>query len=236
MRSALVFNGASHLDFQDIRSNVIRIPEVVARVREAQGLWDTISPTPLDLANFIGSEDQVFLGHIKLKNFATAVVQVGLLDRYLKSHALSEYVVGAVNGDSPLLVALGKISFFEMVRASAALNGKAGKPTPAASGSFELPILAGVQLAEYGVFQRHADGEFSRLPANTREAEKMILDLIETQEVRKLVMVGPGNSIFGKRIYDLTSAEVQVLESIDQDPMLSWFWSNLTENRMAIAN
>src|SRR3954468_7812438 len=104
MRDALVFNGASNLDFQDIRTNVIRIPEVVVRIREAQKIWDSIATTSLDLANFIASEDAVFLGHIKLKSFATAVVQVGLLDRYLKTHALPEYLVGAVNGDSPLMV------------------------------------------------------------------------------------------------------------------------------------
>ena len=64
----------------------------------------------------------------------------------------------------------------------------------------------------------------------------MIVDLIEGEELRSLIMVGPGNSVFGKRILDLTDAEVQVLESIDLDPMLSWFWSNVSENRLAIAN
>src|SRR6185312_6535748 len=133
MRDALVFNGASNLDFQDIRTNVIRIPEVVMRIREAQQIWDSLATTSLDLANFIASEDSVFLGHIKLKAFATAVVQVGLLDRYLKSNKLPEYVVGTVNGDSPLLVALGKITFQEMVEQSSAVTGVAGRPVPAAS-------------------------------------------------------------------------------------------------------
>ena len=65
MRDALVFNGASNLDFQDIRSNVVRIPEVIARIREAQKLWDKLSTQALDLANFINSEDSVFLGAIR---------------------------------------------------------------------------------------------------------------------------------------------------------------------------
>ena len=77
MRDVLVFNGSSNLDFQEIRTNVGRIPEVVARIREAQKIWDTVATQPLDLANFIGSEDISFLGNIKLKSFATAVVQVG---------------------------------------------------------------------------------------------------------------------------------------------------------------
>ena len=131
MRDALVFNGASNLDFQDIRTNVVRIPEVVQRIREAQAIWDKVSATPLDLANFIGSEDEVFLSHIKLKSFATAVVQVGLLDRYLKNHKMPEFVVGAINGDSPMKVAMGQMTFFELVSESLAANGS--RPRTAAA-------------------------------------------------------------------------------------------------------
>lgn len=237
MRDALVFNGASNLDFQDIRTNVIRIPEVVMRIREAQRIWDTISNVSLDLANFVGSEDAVFLGNLKLKNFATAVVQVGLLDRYLKTHALSEFVVGAVNGDSPLKVALGQMSFFDMVSESHVLTGTAQpRPTQDLPTTYGLPLLAGVQLVEYAVYQRDEKGEYKRLPSETREVEKMIAHLIDSSDVQRLIMVGPGNSVFGKSIFELTEREVQVLESIDLDPMLSWFWSHLTENRLAIAN
>lgn len=236
MRDALVFNGASNLDFQDIRANVIRIPEVVARIREAQQIWDTVAAQPLDLANFIGSEDAVFLGHIKLKSFATAVVQVGLLDRYLKTHKLPEFVLGAINGDSPMKVAIGQMNFVDLVAESPA-SGSGPEPRLKAVLASELPILSGVQLTEYAIYQRRAsDGTYERLQSNAREAEQMVVELVDLFEVNKLIMVGPGNSIFGKRVMDLTSRDVQVQESIDMDPMLSWFWSHLKENRLAIAN
>lgn len=237
MRDALVFNGASNLDFQDIRANVIRIPEVVNRIREAQKIWDTVAAQPLDLANFIGSEDAVFLSNIKLKSFATAVVQVGLLDRYLRSHKLPEYVLGAINGDSPMKVAMNKTSFIDLVAESPASgNASAEKPLRAVPPT-DLPILTGVQIAEYAVFKRNAQtGEYDRLHTEVREAERMIVELVDQHEVNRLIMVGPGNSIFGRKIIDLTERDVQVLESIDLDPMLSWFWSHLKENRLAIAN
>jgi hypothetical protein len=235
MRDALVFNGACNLDFQDIRTNVIRIPEVIVRIREAQQIWDSIAATPLDLANFIASEDAVFLGHIKLKSFATAVVQVGLLDRYLKTNKLPEFVLGSVNGDSALLVALGKITFYELVSQSSALTGVAGRPVPAASGGFELPVLAGVQLAEYGIFRKNDKGDYVRLMSDSREIERMLVELIDQYDVKKMSMIGPGNAIV-KKILDLTSRDVQVLETIDMDPMLSWFWRHLKENRVAVAN
>ena len=235
MRDALVFNGASNLDFQDIRTNVIRIPEVIQRVREAQKIWDTLANTPLDLVNFLSSEDSVFLGHIKLKAFATAVVQVGLLDRYLKTNRMPEYVLGTVNGDSPLMVAIGKISFFDLVAESPAVTGVAGRLLSPISGGFDLPLLAGVQLAEYGIYRKNDKGEYQRQLTDSREVDKMLLELVDQYDVQKLLMIGPGNSIF-KKILDLTSRDVQILESIDIDPMLSWFWSHLRENRLAVAN
>lgn len=234
MRDALVFNGASNLDFQDIRTNVIRIPEVVMRIREAQAIWDKVSSTPLDLANFIASEDSVFLSHIKLKSFATAVVQVGLLDRYLKTHRMPEYVVGAINGDSPMRVAVGEITFTQLVTESLALNS--ARPRTPVANALDLPVLAGVQLVEFAIYCKNQSGAYERQVTEVKEVERMIVELVDQKDVNKLVMVGPGSSVSGKKILDLTSRDVQVLESIDLDPMLSWFWSNLKESRLAVAN
>ena len=236
MRDALVFNGASNLDFQDIRSNVIRIPEVIQRIRQAQEIWDQQSAATLDLATFIAADDNVFVGHIRLKSFATAVVQVGLLDRYLRHHKLPEFVIGASNGDSPLKVAVGHISFEEMVATSPSVTNVATRTLKPAGGSgLELPVLSGIQLVEYSVFQR-TDAEFRMVPSDSKDMEKMVVELVESHDVERLIMVGPGHSIFGRKMRELTEREVQVLESIDLDPMLTWFWSNLKENRLAVAN
>lgn len=237
MRDALVFNGASNLDFQEIRSNVIRIPEVVQRIREAQNIWDAEGGAPLDLATFIAADDSVFLGHIRLKSFATAVVQVGLLDRLLKQHRLPQYIVGASNGDSPLKVAIGQLEFREMIRTSPALTNQSTrtlKPVVGVPG-LELPVLTGIQLVEYAIFERSEAG-FSPVTSEAKEVEKMVVDLVENHDVERLIMVGPGHSIFGRKMRELTDRDVQVLESIDLDPMLSWFWSNLKEDRLAVAN
>ena len=236
MRDVLVFNGSSNLDFQEIRTNVGRIPEVVARIREAQKIWDTVATQPLDLANFIGSEDISFLGNIKLKSFATAVVQVGLLDRYLKSHALAEFMIGAINGDSPMKVALGQISFFDMVAESPLLEGTKLVAVPEDATAGSLPVLAGVKLAEYAVFQRRSSGEYQRLTVDTAEVEKMVVGLVDAYGACKVVIVGPGNTLFGQDSVLTTERDVQILESIDLDPMLSWFWSRSKEGRLALAN
>jgi len=236
MRDALVFNGASNLDFQDIRSNVIRIPEVIQRIRQAQAIWDEQSGSALDLATFIASEDNVFLGHIRLKSFATAVVQVGLLDRYLRNHKLPEFVIGASNGDSPLKVATGQMTFEEMIATSPSVTNVAARTLkPATGGGLELPVLTGIQLVEYAAMQKCEDG-FRVVPSESRDLEKMVVELVENHDVERLIMVGPGHSIFGRKMRELTERDVQVMESIDLDPMLAWFWSNMKDTRLAVAN
>jgi hypothetical protein len=235
IRDLVIFNGASNLDFQDIRTNVIRIPEVVTRLREAQEVWDKISPVSLDLTNFVASEDSVFLGNIRLKNFASAIVQLGLLDRYLKQNRVGEFMLGAVNGDSPLRVALGEISFREMIEESPALLGYSARASVTSISGGELPVLAGMQLMEYGVYRRGVDGSFKALTMDLREIDKLIVFLVEEYDVRKIVMVGPGSALPGRKTLDLSDRDVQILESIDLDPMLSWFWSNLRDSRSAVS-
>lgn len=235
MRDALVFTGASNLDFQDIRSNVIRIPEVVNRVREAQEILDKLPGPALDLANFIASEDDIFLSHIKLKSFATAVVQVGLLDRFSRFHKMPEFIVGAVNGDSPMKVAAGLMTFGEMVSQSSSFGKSVAGTSMRVIQGGELPVLTGIQLIDYAVYRR-ADSDFERLNTESKDVEKMLIELVDQFDVRQITLIGPGNSVLGRGV-DLMARDVQILESIDLDPMLSWFWSNLRGNRVAaVAN
>ncbi|MGE4132456.1 MAG: hypothetical protein AB7F86_12510 [Bdellovibrionales bacterium] len=236
MRDALVFNGASNLDFQEVRSNVIRIPEVLLRVREAQIIWDKMSGLPMDLATFIASEDSVFLGHIRLRSFANAVVQVGLLDRYLKNYRLPEFIVGAINGDSPLKVAAGQMTFAQMIEQSPCVSNQATRSLKPIPGSgLEMPVLAGIQLVEYGIVRRSEQG-YVPVDVKNKDIEKMVVEIVEGHDLERLVVIGPGHSIFGRKMRDLTARDVQVLESIELDPMLTWFWSLLNEDRLAVAN
>lgn len=225
MRGVLIFNGSNALEFQDIRNNVIRIPEVIHSIREAQGIWDALNPTPFDLGNFITSEDQMFLSQIKLKNFATAVVQVGLLRRYLRQNELPEFIIGTVNGDSPLRVALKQISFVEMVAESEAMPKERLSIV-----SSDAPMLAGVRLEEYVVYQKTGEDRYKKLDFETRDVRKMVESLIATQDVSKLTFIGPGTWNSG-----LPSA-ADIHESIEMDPSLSWFWTALKESKFAVAN
>lgn len=234
MREALIFNGANALDFQDIRTNVVRIPEVVHRIRQAQELWDDCSPEPLDLANFIGSDDSVFLGHIKLRNFASAIVQIGLMDRFLKNHDMPQFLIGATNGDSALKIALKQISFTDLVVDSPAMPKTEENGIAVPSPEVTMPKLSGVQLTEFGVYQQSPQG-YQRLYFPTMAVERMIEMAVGQHGIGRLIFVGPGNGLMDRGGLARRS-EVEIVESIDLDPMLSWFWRHLKENRLAVAN
>jgi hypothetical protein len=232
MRDAVVFNSANFLGFQDIRANVIRIPQVISRIREAQLIWDRLSHESLDLLSFLISDDVVFLSHIKRKQLLTAIVQVGLWDRYLASNARPEYVVGVVNGDSPLKVALNQQTFFDMVAESPALNSMALIPSLKLM-STDLPVLAGVQLEEHGMFVRQSNDTYERVASELRDVEKMILSLVQTKDLSKVTVVGPGHYNWSQRV-DLTSP-LETCESIESDPMLAWFWPQVSGDRVIAA-
>lgn len=236
MSEAVVFQGLNALDFEEIRTSVVRIPEVTRRIMEAQRIWDSSEATHFDFFNFIASEDRVFMSNIRLKSLAAAVVQVGLFDRYLRYHQRPQVLVGNSNGDSALKVASGILTFEEMVSQSAAL--KLTRPSAPLQLADE-PVLSGISLTEYGAFQvgkdENDEAVMAEVTVDKIDPAKIVSTLVEELQVRRFVNIGPGNLLFSQLEEDLRMADIQVLESIDLDPMLSWFWSSLRNRDLAVA-
>src|SRR5262245_39426408 len=105
MTTAVVFGGLQSLDFQDVRENVVRIPEVRIRIEEAQAIWEAHVNKELGFHQFLCSEDSAFFNNMSLKSLCVAIVQTGLFDRYKKSFKAPEYLLGDSRNDSALLVA-----------------------------------------------------------------------------------------------------------------------------------
>ncbi len=236
MKGAVVFNGINALDFHAVRCNVVRIPEVVKRLRDAQRIWDDVECLEgLELANFIASDDEVFLGNIRLKSLASAIVQVGLYDRYIKAFGVPECLIGSINGDSALAVAVGLYSFEDMIRNSAAVLNRSWSEGRVAG---EL-VLSGISLVKFAAFERvEIEGRqtYQEIKVDGRELGPLITQMIEDLGVKRFVNVGPGNLLMHRQGTELEMAEVQILESIDMDPMLNWFWPELKESPLARAS
>lgn len=240
MKNAVVFSGRNGLDFYGLRESVVRIPEVSSRIREAQAILDSMELSKVDLFGAILSDDEAFFRNIKLKSLVSGVVQVGLFDRFRKTQRLPSFMVGNSNGDSALLVCTGQMSFREMIESSQAL----ATLVPAAEKVVSLvaepaPLLSGLSLTEYVAFRAEKDetGEtrYTQVCESAMDLKKVVATLAQAEDLGQFINVGPAPALRTSDYRMLGSEEVEVIDSIELDPMLGWFWRGLRNQITAIA-
>lgn len=260
--TGVVFAGRNGLDFLELRLGAVRIPEVSLRIRDAQKILDALDVERVDLLGSTITEDESFFRNIKIKSLLAAIVQVGLYERLLKSQRAPEILIGNSNGDSPLLVCAGQMTFEDMVKNSAALQtlqplparetaDGAPAPTsllaavplgllpgiqaPLATLSQQamptLPSLSGLSLTEFRAFLRNEDGSMSEVGQPVMDLKKLLTEVVEHQTISRFINVGPGAAINSNDYEAIGEAagadEVTVIDSIDLDPMLNWFWKQM---------
>lgn len=276
--TGVVFAGRNGLDFLELRLGTVRIPEVSLRIREAQRLLDGQESERIDLLGAIVADDESFFRNIKLKSLLSAIVQVGLYDRLLRSQRPPDVILGAANGDSALLVCAGQMTFEQMILESQAMqtlrprlvavSSNSGaersevpahasaapgllpvpgmqaplEPIPALiggeaqllselQGSSGLPSLTGLSLTEFRAFLRSEDGAFTELGQATMDLRKLVSEIVEHQNVLRYINIGPAQTIQPVEYHQIADAvgadEVTVIDSIDLDPMLNWFWKQM---------
>lgn len=232
MFDAIVFNAVNALEFHEVRRNVIRIPEVINCARKAQKIWDQISTQELDFSNFVASDDSTFLGNLRLKNLATAVIQMGLLERFLRFHKMPNMVAGLTNGDSALKVAIGQMTFDELLQASQSHNKVKLQLMNSLS---TLPILTGISLAEFGLFKAEEDERFEPVLEKEMDFRRVLYELVK-QGAKKIVVVGPGAGHVQNLLRERLSEGVEVVDSLALDANLSWFWQEPSRAQQAAAH
>jgi hypothetical protein len=257
-KNAVVFSGRNGLDFNELRTGALRIPEVTLRIREAQAILDGLesesegSVQRIDLMATIAADDEHFFRNIKLKSLLSAVVQVGLFDRFLKTQRRPDIMVGNSNGDSAMRVCSGEMSLRDLVVSSQALdtlrkasdkvvplhpNLHTGLEAPLAAGA--MPLLSGLSLTEYTAIgiQTRPDGSvtYSTLALSGMELRKLISSLHQDFEVSRFINIGPASTLRGSDYLALGLGEIESLDSIDLDPMLGWFWRSMRSQSVALA-
>jgi len=237
MRSILVFGGANALDFADVRLAVLRIPEVSLKIEEAQEIWDRCCDTTFSFHHFLASDDQIFYKNLSLKTLALAVVQLGLYERYRRLFGAPKVLVGNVKNDSALMVACGLMSFQEMIVTSRACH----MVRPMAHlQPVDNILLNGAILPQYQAFILDTTGGAAATAMATTIGEpdmdlrKILERTVDDQRAERIIHVGPG-LIDRNLIADLELRELQIVESIDIDPMLNWFWRGLQKEQTRAA-
>ena len=230
--SAVVFSGRNGLDFSELRMGVIRIPDVMTRIREAQRILDGLDLPKIDLINVISAGDEAFFRNIKLKGLVAAVVQVGLFDRLMKTQGRKpDYMIGNSNGDSAMLVCSDLLSFHDLVANSEALVTLRPSEKVTVLGIEPMPLLAGISLTEYrAIGAHHEEGGLIRyVPVRDgmMELKKMVASLHEELAVTRFINVGPASALRSLDYNMMGSDDIESLDSIELDPMLSWFWRGM---------
>ncbi len=242
---AIVFSGRNGLDFSELRTSILRIPEVTMRIRQAQAVLDTLELPKVDFFNVISSDDDTFFRNIKLKSLAAAVVQVGLYDRHVKNQRRPDFMVGNSNGDSAMLVCAGLMTFDDMVRNSQAVDTLKTQtvlqlPERLPSEGLVLvaaPLLAGVSLTEFRALeavQTESALTYSPTCDDAMDIKKIVEALYMERGVERFISIGPAGAVRATD-YKAISEDIEALDSIEMDPMLGWFWKSVRSAGLSIA-
>ncbi len=94
-----------------------------------------------------------------------------------------------------------------------------------------LPSLAGVSLTEYRAFIRAEDGGMVEVGQPVMDMKRLIAEVVEHQAVTRFINIGPALALATSEyeiIGEIAGAdEVTIIDSIDLDPMLNWFWKQM---------
>lgn len=222
MKSAVLFANTGVLDFLELRTSIVRIPEVIAKLKEAQTFLDRAIKDAPDLIQFITSDDQVFWSRKRIRQIAVGIVQLGLYERYVKRYGEAAHLLASDKEENPVQVLSGKMRLGEYVINLAMREDDKAKVVNMED---QALLSKGISMPDFQLFQRDQEGYFVLVEEGKKQAlNDLLMKLRDEKNTKQFVNIGPGQSISGSALSELVDKELNIMESIDLDPMLSWFW------------
>ena len=222
MKSAVLFANTGVLDFLELRTSIVRIPEVIAKLKEAQTFLDRAIKDAPDLIQFITSDDQVFWSRKRIRQIAVGIVQLGLYERYVKRYGVAAHLLASDKEENPVQVLSGKMRLGEYVINLAMREDDKSKVV---SMEDQALLSKGISMPDFQLFQKDQEGFFVLVEEGKKQAlNDLLMKLRDEKNTKQFVNIGPGQSISGSALNELVDKELNIMESIDLDPMLSWFW------------
>jgi hypothetical protein len=237
MKNAVLFANTGVLDFLELRTSIVRIPEVIAKLKEAQVYLDRAMDNAPDLIQFLTSEDQVFWRSEKIRKIAVAVVQLALYERYAKRFGEASHVLSVSNEDSPIQVLSGNMRLGEFIINLAMKEEKVKTVENLNSLPEPTSLAKGISMPDFQLYEKSEEQAYKLSGEGEKEAlNELLMKLRDEEGVKQFVNVGPGQSISGSAMSELVDKELNIMESIDLDPMLSWFWDVSSNYSYQLAN
>lgn len=113
-KTAVMFSGIDCLDKVEHRLQVLKMPDVLDRLDEAQFYLDDIESS-VSLVDYLSAPDDIFHSSLAIKALIGSATHVGLYDRLMKHHAPPDYLVGCSLGDIARIVCSGGLSFEQLM-------------------------------------------------------------------------------------------------------------------------
>lgn len=221
MVTAIVVGDLSVLDRYQVREAIVRIPEVGTRFREVQDLIDTWCGSRHDLFTNLQQDDIGFARSGALRAATVAAVQKGLFDRYMRKFGAPQFLVGPKGTIHLLRCLKSELGLSEL------LQRRFVEDAPVQLN----PLMFAVQTRGNFDALRLDHQEVMDFPATTPEG--LVEVMVEEHGVGRVVNLGPGNSMIHSGLVDPCYERLQLTETIEMDPQLSWFWT--PQRRLTVA-
>ena len=251
MKKALIFYHYNRVDFVDLRTNVVRIPEVLKRIHEAQDIWLSLGYKEKNILNSIYLDDSLFWMDRVFKDFVFSIIQVGLFDRYIKQNEKPYLMLGEGHESSAIRCCAGflsfkdlvlsygrKINYFSSLGISADLDFQdlgTHQVTNQDShmvkaGNFPVKNMKnsiGTSWENIRVFQSHGPS-YKEKACCFSDLKEALNDLKKTQSVSHFINIGPCAEL-SRLQKQFKPFSFELVDFIDTDPALSWFWSSFKQ-------
>ena len=205
----------------------IKIKSLLAAIVQV-GLYDRLLKTQRVPDVLIGNSNGdsallVCAGQITFENMVKSSAALQTLAPRETSDAAKQLASGMPGSNVLPLGASGSNGF----TVTTLMPGASAPLLPSAS----LPSLAGVSLTEYRAFVRAEDGGMVEIGQPVMDMKRLVTEVVEHQGVSRFINIGPAVAIpiaEYEAIAEMAGAdEVTIIDSIDLDPMLNWFWKQM---------
>ena len=233
------FKNIKTLNNLTICQNALRIPEIFLRVRQALEQLDEVetSTNLKKLSHLLSMDEDLFESSFKswdtdFWHIVMTTIQVGLYDRYLKSQA-HPLVFTAPSGMTHAAKISGGLSTIKDM-----ITDLSNKKKPS---NFQNRISQYHDSLSFFVHNEKTR-TYNCLAPYIQEPEELFL-FIEKYQISQIVVIGPSNLVHlsQKRnmhqipaetdwlLHEITKSKafsdrICIIESIDLDPLLFWFW------------
>ncbi len=274
MSEVVIFAGSEVFLPLNVRTNLIRVPQVIVALKQAESWIEELGIKDVSLMAFFLYEDRLFQRDDELRRLVSGVAQLALFNRYMRNREMPELFMGPVERETIFSVVAKSKGLQEWVQThpwtvrklqSMGVNiedsaigewikaqAQQSSTDPRDWGRLavkSVPTLAqGFVQAPISIFKKATPpapptreaGSFSRrdLAALTAKEnaiptyevvaeghpsyEAAIQELVDGHNAFRFTVVGPGLDIRQGMGSEGLSELIEVVDSVDWDPLLTW--------------